>query len=291
MDELRKDYPLNLILDVLHINKTAYYYWKNKTNNLLEKKIALFQKILQAYHDVNGIYGAKRIAKNLVAEGTNCSTSKVSRIMRFLGIKSIVRTKFPYRKSSLTEEERAKVVNLIKGLKITRPNQVWTMDITYIKTKTHGYLYLITYIDAFSRRIVGWGLKPDQKTESILAVLKTAVKERQPAPGLIIHSDKGSQMRSKAYRDYCEGRNIVLSYTSWNHSCDENAMQESFHASLKKEAIYQRKPETIEDAYETIYNYIECFYNPKRLHSALNYLSPITFEQKNSPNCQYNYLT
>ena len=153
------------------------------------------------------------------------------------------------------------------------------MDITYIKTMENRNYYLISYINAYSRRVVGWDLQNEQKTKDILEVLKKTLKKRSPGPGLIIHSDKGSQMRSKMYREFCKEHKIVLSYTSWDHSCDENAMQESFHASLKKEAIYQTKIHTKEEAYSVIYNYIEVFYNPIRLHSSLSYFSPVQFEK------------
>ncbi len=106
------------------------------------------------------------------------------------------------------------------------------------------------------------------------------MKERNPSPGLISHSDKGSQMRSKLYRDFLRKHNIVPSYTSLNHSCDENAAQESFHASLKKECLYQHKIYSFEDAYKYIYDYIEGFYNPIRLHSSIGYLSPNQFESR-----------
>ena len=132
----------------------------------------------------------------------------------------------------------------------------------------------------FLKKIVAWGLFSDQKTDKILFVLKKAIKIRKPSPGLIVHSDKGSQMRSKEYRKFLKSKNFVFSYTSLNHSCDENAAQESFHSLLKREWLYQKKIYTFEDAYREIYNYIEGFYNPIRIHSSLGYLSPIDFEKK-----------
>ena len=124
------------------------------------------------------------------------------------------------------------------------------------------------------------GLFSDQKTDKIISVLKIAINSRKPAPGLICHSDKGAQFRSKLYREFLKKKNIIFSYTSLNHSCDENASQESFHALLKKECIYLKKIYTFEDAYREIYNYIEGFYNPIRIHSSIGYLSPFNFEKK-----------
>lgn len=202
--------------------------------------------------------------------------------MHILGIRSIVVKRFPHRKSSITNEEKSLIVNLIKDLKIIVINQVWTTDITYIKTINEGTFYLITFIDYFSKKVIAWGLFSDQKADKLIIVLKKAVKVRKPTPGLICHSDKGSQMRSKLYRQYLKDHNFIFSYTSLNHSCDENAAQESFHASLKKECIYQTTLYTFEDAFKAIYDYIEGFYNPIRIHSSIGYLSPNEFEKRHS---------
>lgn len=195
-----------------------------------------------------------------------------------LGIRSIVAEKFVHRKNTMSEEERKSIVNLTKNLKVTNINQVWSTDITYIKTAYEGTFYLISYMDIFSRKIVAWRLSRTQTSDDMINTLKRAVRERQPSPGLIIHSDKGSQMRSRKYREFLSNNKFVPSYTSLNHSCDENAIQESFHASLKKECIYQDKPKTFRQAYSMIYNYIENFYNRKRIHSSIKYMSPCNFE-------------
>ena len=159
-------------------------------------------------------------------------------------------------------------------------NQVWTTDITYIHTINEGTFYLISYIDYYSKKVVSWGLFENQKTDKLIIILKKAIKNRNPNPGLIIHSDKGSQMRSKLYRKFLNNNHFVYSYTSLDHSCDENAAQESFHSLLKKEWLYQKKIYTFEDAYREIFNYIEGFYNPIRIHSSIGYLSPSDFEKK-----------
>lgn len=198
--------------------------------------------------------------------------------MHRLGIKSIVSKRFPQRKSHLTDEEKALIINFIKDLEITRINQVWTTDITYIKTINKGNFFLVSFIDYFSKKVVAWDLFTDQKTDKILKVLKIAIKKRNPSPALIIHSDKGSQMRSNLYRTFITDHNFVFSYTELNHSCDQNAAQESFHTLLKKEKIYQIKLYTFEDAFKAIFDYIEVFYNPIRIHSFIGYLSPDNFE-------------
>jgi len=236
-------------------------------------------KIINIYSDSNGIYGAPKICALLNKNGFICSVSKVSRAMNIIGIRSIVSKHFPRKKSRITDNEKLFIVNLIKNLNITHLNQVWTTDITYIHTINEGTFYLITYIDLFSKKVVAWGLFDNQKAEVIIKVLEKAIKARKPKPGLIVHSDKGSQMRSKLYRSFLKKHNIVFSYTSLNHSCDENAAQESFHSLIKKEKLYLTKLYTFEDAYRVIYDYIEGFYNPIRIHSSIGYMSPNDFEK------------
>lgn len=138
---------------------------------------------------------------------------------------------------------------------------------------------MITYLDLYSRLIVSWDLRRTQKAEDMVEVLQPAIAKRQPNPGLIIHSDKGTQMRSKVYREYLTNNNIVFSYTSIDHSCDENAIQESFHSLLKREWLYQRKIADFNTAYTAIEEYIDGFYNTKRIHSALGYVTPKEYDR------------
>ena len=276
---LSKDYPLNTICKVLNVSKSAYLYWLNIEINNQNNTIRFYHAIIKIYSESNGIYGAPKITNILKQQGTDCSVAKVSRAMKIIGIKSIVKKRFPKKISRITDEEKSLIVNLIKDLVIDHLNQVWTTDITYIQTINEGTFYLISYIDYYSKKVIAWGLFDRQRSDEVIFVLKQAVKKRKPNPGLIVHSDKGSQMRSKAYRKYLIDNNFAFSYTSLNHSCDENAAQESFHSLLKTECIYQHKVYTKEQAYRLIYDYIEGFYNPIRVHSSIGYLSPNNFEK------------
>lgn len=199
--------------------------------------------------------------------------------MNIIGIRSIVSSKFPFKASHISDAEKHLIHNYTLNLPISHLNQVWTTDITYIKTINEGTFFLISFIDQFSKKVVAWGLFDNQKTEAIISVLKKAISSRNPSPGLIIHSDKGSQFRSSTYRSFLLKNLIIFSYTSLNHSCDENPAQESFHSLLKKEWLYQKNIYTFEDAYREIFNYIEGFYNPIRPHSSIGYLSPYNFEK------------
>ena len=238
--------------------------------------------VIKVYSDSHGIYGSPRITVILNRNGIVCSQAKVAKAMHLLGIRSIVSKRFPHRKSSMTNLEKSLIVNLIKDLNINHLNQVWTTDITYIKTINEGTFYLITYIDYFSKKVISWGLFSDQKTDKLISVLRKAIHIRKPSPGLICHSDKGSQMRSNNYRLFLKQHNFVFSYTELDHSCDQNAAQESFHASLKKEKLYQMKLYSFHDAFKSIFDYIEGFYNPIRIHSSIGYLSPNVFEKSTS---------
>lgn len=263
---------------ILGINKASYLYWRTKGKTNVDKMVYFYQQIVEVYSESGGIYGAPKISIILNKRGIPCSTSKVARSMRLLGIRSVVSDKFRPKKSNMTNEEKLLIVNLIKGLTVNRINQVWTTDITYIKTLKDSTFYLITFIDYFSKRVVGWNLTERQTADDIIAILKSAIRKRNPPLGLIIHSDKGSQFRSHKYRAMLSKHNFLSSYTSLNHSCDENAAQESFHSLLKKECIYQHKPHTYQEAYTMIFDYIENFYNKVRIHSSIGFVSPCEFE-------------
>lgn len=273
-------YSLNTICNVLNVNKSSYLYWLNIESKNISNTISFYHEIIKIYSESNGLYGAPKITAILNNNNFHCSISKVSRAMSIIGIKSLVSKKFPKKISRITDKEKLLIINLIKDLNITHLNQVWTTDVTYIKTINDGTFFLISFIDLYSKKVVSWGLFDNQKTDKIIFVLKQAIKLRKPSPGLICHSDKGSQFRSKDYRNFLKKENLIFSYTSLNHSCDENAAQESFHSLLKKEWLYLKNIYTFDDAYREIYNYIEGFYNPIRIHSSIGYLSPIDFEKK-----------
>ena len=255
---MRKFFKLYHIFKSLGVNPSSYYYYKHNFNSSIKKKAKFIQLVFHEYSLSNGIYGSGKIAHSLSSKGFVCSKSKVARVMRQLEIMAISAKKFPKKISKISEAERRQFVNLIKGVKIDKCNQVWTTDITFIKTKSRMF-YLVSFLDLFSRKIVAWDLCNDLKTKSILNVLEKARISRNPGKGLIIHSDKGSQFRSLEYKLYLAKHNMIRSTTSINHSCDENSVQESFHASLKKEAVHHFFLSDFSDAYRVIFNYIEGF--------------------------------
>lgn len=227
-----------------------------------------------------GIYGAPKITHLLREEGLSISVKTVSNYMRFLGIQSIVKAKFPKRINHMSMKEKSLIKNLIQHLSITHPNQVWTTDITYIKTKNDGWVYLSSIIDLYSRKVISWDVSKKMNTSFVMTTLARAFKIRKPSPGLIVHSDKGAQYRSHTYRNFLLKHHCQFSYTRLNHSCDDNAHQESFHSLLKKEFLSHKTLLNIDNVKREVFSYIEGFYNTKRIHSSIGYVSPNSFERQ-----------
>lgn len=264
----------------MDVGKSSYYEWFNQKDDKEAKLIKKLMDILEIYRDSHGIYGAPKIREKLIGRGYKIAVRTVSKYMRILGIKSVSKAYFPKKQTKLSESEKKLLINLIKEFPLSGINQIWTTDITYIKTETEGTFYLISFIDLYSKKVVGWKLGRDMKAETIVEALRIAISHRKPDPGLIIHSDKGGQFRSFSYKKELSRYGIIPSYTSVNHSCDENAAQESWHASLKKEWLSIRKIYTYKDGVDIIGSYIK-FYNTERIHQNLDYKTPDEFEITN----------
>ena len=232
------------------------------------------------FEDSNEIYGAPKITHLLHKEGFIISQKTVWKYMKIFDIKSSVYTKFKKKNSGLSEQEKRLIENYAKNFPISSINQVWVSDITYIKTINEGTVYLASIMDLFSRKIIAWDISYHMDTSLIANVFLNAYSSRKPSDIVIVHSDKGSQYRSAHYRKLLIQHNCVFSYTSIGHSCDENANQEAFHSLIKKEHLYQRQLFTLDDVKRECFIYIEGFYNSKRIHSSLNFLSPDEFENQ-----------
>jgi len=274
------EYSISLMCDVLNISRSSFYhhFFYSDDTETNDKKAKLLIRISQIFYDSKQTYGYPRIAAQLRKEGHRISNKTVYKYMNLLGLKSITASSFPKKNSSLSDSEKSLIINKIKKLDIFRPNQVWTTDITYIKTNEEGWVYLSSIIDLYSRRVIAWNVGHNMKKELVLQTLTNAFKARNYPINVIIHSDKGSQYRSHAFRKLVTDHNCLFSYTSLEHSCDENANQESFHATLKKEWLYQQNFNTINDVKRALFYYLEGFYNPKRIHSSIGFLSPEQFE-------------
>jgi len=276
IEEQRKNYPVRLMCRVLSVSSSGYYAWRNRKPSERERaNEALLPEIQAAYENSRCTYGSPRIQAELQARGISCSRSRVARLMRKIGLKARCRRR--YRVTTQAKDSHPVVANVLaRDFTAQRPNQKWLADITYIDTH-EGWLYLAAVLDVFSRRIVGWAMQKRMTTTLVADALQMALGQRQRLGDLLHHSDRGSQYTSHDYQKLLKSQHITPSM-SGTGNCYDNAMMESFFASLKAEYVTQRYA-TRDLARRDIFEYIEVWYNRKRRHSALGYLSPAAFEQ------------
>lgn len=271
-------YPVRLMCRVMQVSASGFYRWKRRPISVREQRRTETEAaIMETYSSFKARYGAPRIARELTASGKPCSVNYVANIMREKAIRARNGKAFRYSRSSEAMNNVAD--NLLwRQFASDRPNQKWTTDITYIWVKDR-WLYLATVMDLHSRRIVGWSLDVSMTEALITDALTMAYGRREVRPGLIVHSDRGVQYRSTRYQDYLRSNHCVPSM-SRKGNCWDNAPMESFFSRLKVELIYAERFESIAQAKSAIFEYIEIFYNRKRRHSALGYLSPVDYERK-----------
>ena len=265
-------YSVVLMCQVLGVHRSGFYHWKNRPNSQREhRKEQMSELIKDTYEEFEAVYGAPRITQELNALGHQCSVNYVAKIMQQQGIVARNGKAFNYGGHALTKLNVADNV-LRRDFSVDRANQKWVTDITYVWVKKE-WLYLATVMDLYSRKIVGWSLDTSMTESLITQAIQMAIKARGIEPDLIVHSDRGTQYRSNEYVSFLEKNNITRSM-SRKGNCWDNAMMESFFATLKKERIHQERYKTREEAISSIFDYIEQFYNRVRRHSALGYISP-----------------
>jgi len=276
MEDHREMFPVHLQCRVLTVSRSGYYSWR--TRSVSQREMAnheLVKKIKTVHSESQDTYGSPRVYQELKAQGICCSENRVARLMQAHGI----RAKQVKRKKVTTKANRAHPVapNLLNGsFTAERPDEKWLADISYIPT-AEGWLYLALIMDLFTRRIVGWSMAARMTSPLVEAALKMALQQRQPSPGLLHHSDRGSQYTGKDYRTLLQSNLIEVSM-SGPGNCYDNAPIESLFGTLKTELVHHRAYRTREEAKSDIFFYIEGFYNRRRRHSALGYLSPVDFE-------------
>ena len=264
----------------LGVNRTSFHDWERRapSNRALEDAW-LIEKIKTIHATSEGTYGARRIHAELRLEhGIRVGRKRVERLMKDAGISGVVPRK---RRRTAVRLPGVRVApDLVeRDFRPSAPNQTWSADITYIST-WEGFLYLAHVQDLFSRLIVGWSIADHLRAELVVSALEMALYRRRPTPGLIHHSDQGwaAQYTAVLFGKRCAKAGVEVSMGSVG-DCYDNAVCEAFHASIKKERIYRRSWPSRAEARAAVFEYIEGFYNPRRRHSTLGYLSPIEFER------------
>lgn len=276
IDAHRKDYELADLCRALAISVSGYRAWKGGgTPERKRLTNAQMLALIRAIHaELKGAYGSPRITKELRDRGFPASKERVERLMRENGIRA--RHKRRYKATTDSKHNLPVAPNrLDRNFAPAAPNQVWTADLTYIWTD-EGWLYLAVVLDLFNREIVGWSIKPRMTADIVVDALTMAWFRRKPAPGLIHHSDRGSQYASHAFQARLQEYGMICSM-SRKGNCWDNAPSESFFNSLKNERVHGTRYETRAAAEADLFDYIEPFYNRKRQHSTLGYASPTRF--------------
>jgi len=276
ISENQETFKVGLMCDVLQVSRPGFYAWlkrpesrRSRENRKLEDKIRVIHK------DNKEIYGSPRIHAELKDQGVKCSKNRVARIMRSGGLRSRIKRKF---KATTDSRHNFPVApNLLdQNFEVNTSNEVWVADITYIHTN-EGWLYLAAVMDLFSRRIIGWAMASHISRRLTIDALKMAIANRPDIEGAIHHSDRGSQYASRDYQKVLKEHEIICSM-SRKGNCYDNAVMESFFHSLKTEWVHHYRYLTRQQAKNSIFYYLEIFYNRKRRHSLLNYMNPHEYE-------------
>lgn len=263
---------------ILDVPRSSFYEKETRKISKTEiRRKAISKEIRIVYELSKKRYGAPKIHKSLESKGIKCSMQLVQRIMKSEGIKSIVFKKYKHQNSKPSTAPAENILN--RKFVSERPGEKIVGDITYIKTERDGWCYLASFMDLYSKRVVGWAYDKHMTTELVLKALERTTRNVDIKEGCILHTDLGSQYTSEKYIEKAKKLGFTLSYSRKGNPYD-NACIESFHALIKKECIYTMKLKDFQESKKVIFEYIESWYNRKRIHSKLEYLSPIEFEKK-----------
>ena len=285
----KANYPISLMCRMLEVSRSGFHAWVRRPPSDRELSDAWLSERIREIHSANrGVYGSPRVHAELwLAHGIRVGRKRVERLMRAAGL------------SGLVPKRRGRTTIRVPGVRVaddlvqrefrpTAPNVLWVADITYLRT-WEGWLYLCAVQDAFSRRIVGWSMADHMRSDLVVDALNMAIARRRPEAGLIHHSDQGSQFVSLAFGQAAGKAGIARSMGS-RGDCFDNAVAESFFATLKKELIHRRSWPDREELRREVFDYIEIFYNASRRHSTLGMLSPVTYEEENDSLKQPNNI-
>jgi putative transposase len=269
-------YPVRVLCRTLAVSCTGFYAWCRRGLSLRAQQDAALKVEIRAAHAASGKrYGSPRIHADLKAESQHVGRKRVARLMREEGLEGQRKRRF-----RVTTDSRHSLPiaanRLNRDFSVSAPNKVWVTDITYIWTR-EGWLYLAAILDLFSRRVVGWSMDSHIDRDLALDALGMALRTRRPEPGLVHHSDRGVQYASGDYQRRLQDRGILCSM-SRKGDCWDNAVAESFFSTLKAELVHRTDYVSRSQARASVFEYIEAFYNGRRRHSALGYVSPVEHE-------------
>jgi putative transposase len=276
----RAEFSVEVMCDVFAVTRAGFYAWLDRPESPRATRAReLSEQIRVVHREVDGVYGSLKITRELHARGHHADRKTIARLMQSMGIRSKVCRKFRAATTDSNHDHPIAPNTLDQNFAAAdAPDKIWAADITYIPTE-QGFLYLAGVMDLYSRRIIGWSMKDTLATELVEAAFDMAIGSRSPAAGLLHHSDRGCQYASSDYRERLRAHGVEVSM-SRTGNCYDNAVIESFWGKLKTEMVNHRTFATHEEARVAIFEYIEMFYNTKRLHATLGYLSPAQFEAR-----------
>jgi len=277
---MKGEHTIETLCEVLAVSRSGYYRWQSqRPSQRAQTDARLAEQIARVHHRSRKNYGAPRIVQDMRADGIPISKRRCARLMKEKGLRGRKKAR---RRPQTTDSRHphAPAPNLLAQTPApTGPNQAWMTDITYIAT-AEGWLYLAAILDVWSRRVIGWCCSPTLHVSLVLVALQRALHQRRPPPGLLHHSDRGSQYACDQYRQSLAASALVCSM-SRKGNCYDNAAMESFWSTLKTETgLDAAVPISRRAAELTVFDYIETFYNPTRRHSSLGYRSPVAFENQ-----------
>ena len=277
IDAERASYPVAMLCRMLGVSKSGYYAWRSRPpSRRSQENNALTEKIREIHQRSRQTYGSPRVHAELRSLGVRCGRRRVARLMRVASLRGCMRGR--KRRTTRRDPRATPAPDLLRRDFVAgEPNKIWLADITYVPTQ-EGFLYLAFIRDTHSRRIVGWSMDSHMRTELVVDALEMAIWKRRPSAGLVHHSDRGVQYTAISFGKRLEEVGIIPSMGGTGSALD-NAMAESFIATLKTELMHRRRFPDREVARSAIFEYLEGFYNRRRLHSALSYRSPADYEE------------
>ena len=267
---------------VLKVSPSGYYEWSQRDDTSKnQRRKTVLEQVNRVYQESRKRYGSPRIYRQLKSEGLKIGRHRVAKAMQELGL--VARKKRHYRRPVSERHDRSFAKNILdRQFKVLSPNRTWACDVSYFWTKS-GWIHLAIVMDLYSRRIIGWAMRNQVDKELTTSALEMALLSRKPVRPLIHHSDQGAEYTNKEYQGIVKDNRMVASM-SRPRECYDNAVVESFFKTIKTELVKHQTFKTREEARSAIFEYIEIFYNRRRLHSTLGYVSPVDFEKQDPVN-------